>query len=202
MSGAQAGGAPMPFDGDDASGAQAETLAGRRGGTAGGAGASSAGERSSERLARIVFALLVVGCLAALLITQRLKHTPTLVQEFKLTNVLAPSSSGANKEERIAFKLAKADEVTVTVENASGETVATLVRELPVGRYKTLSLRWNGHEGVAHDYGVLRRADGYTTLLPRNHGALAPPGEYSVRVDLRKEDRSVPSTRTFKLVGP
>lgn len=157
---------------------------------------------SGELLARVVFALLVIGCFAVLLITQRLKHTPTLVQEFKLTNALAPATGGVLEEEHISFKLAKADQVTVTIESFSGETVATLVRDLPVGRYKTLSLRWNGHEGIARGYGLLRRADGYTTLVPRNRGVLAPPGEYSVRVNLRKEDRSVPSTRTFKLVGP
>jgi hypothetical protein len=187
LSGAQAGGAPMPVDG---------------GGVQAGAQGRSADGGSGERLARIVFALLVIGCFAALLITQRLKHTPTLVQEFKLTNAVAPATSGVLKQEHISFKLAKADQVTVTIESSSGETVATLVRDLSVGRYKTLSLRWNGHKGTAHGYGVLRRADGYTTLVPRNHGALASPGEYSVRVNLRKEDRSVPSTRTFKLVGP
>ena len=45
---------------------------------------------SSERLGRVVFALLVIACFAALLVTQRLKHTPTLVQDFKLTKVLVP----------------------------------------------------------------------------------------------------------------
>ena len=160
------------------------------------------GEGADGRLAAVVFALLVVGCFAALLVTQRLKHTPTLVQEFKLTNVIAPASSGESKEEHIAFKLAKADEVTVSIESSSGEEVATLVRDRSVGRYKTLSLRWNGHEGTADGYGVLRRADGYTTLLPRNRGPVAPAGEYSVRVSLREADRSVPSTRTFKLVRP
>ena len=77
----------------------------------------------------------------------------------------------------------------MAIENASGETVATLVRDLPVGRYKTLSLRWNGRRGIAHGYGVLRLADGYRTLLPRNRGAVAPAGEYTVRVNLRNEDR-------------
>jgi hypothetical protein len=155
-----------------------------------------------DRLARGVFALLVVACFAALLVTQRLKHTPTLVQRFRLTHVIAPASVGESKEERISFLLAKADEVTVTIESSSGETVATLVRDLPVGRYKTLSLRWNGRRGTAHGYGVLRRPDGYTTLLPVNRGQLAPPGEYTVRVALRHEGHSVPSPRTFKLVGP
>ncbi|HEY5193549.1 MAG TPA: hypothetical protein VIJ39_06715 [Solirubrobacteraceae bacterium] len=173
---------------------------------AGGVGAGKQGRArgggADRRLAAVVFALLVVGCFAALLITQRLKHTPTLVQEFKLTNVIAPASSGGSKEEHIAFKLAKADVVTVTIEGSSGETVATLVRNRPVGRYKTLSLRWNGRKGTAHGYRVLRRADGYTTLMPRNRGQIAPAGEYTVRVSLREEDRSVPSTRTFKLVAP
>jgi hypothetical protein len=187
LSGAQAGGAPMPVDG---------------GGAQVGARGRSADGGSGERLARVVFALLVVGCFAALLITQRLKHTPTLVQEPKLTHVIAPASSGESREEHIAFKLAKADRVTVVVENSSDEMVATLVRELPVGRYKTLSLRWNGHRGTAHGYATLRKADGYTTLEPHNHGALAPPGEYSVRVELHGEDRSVPFPHTFKLVGP
>jgi hypothetical protein len=191
----------MPFDDNGASGAHAETRSGRQGGTAGG-GASTIGKRSTDRLARVVFALLVIGCFAALLITQRLKHTPTLVQEAKSTRVIAPASSGESREEHIAFKLAKADRVTVVVESSSGETVATLVRELPVGRYKTLSLRWNGHRGLARGYSLVRKADGYTTLVPHNHGALAPPGEYSVRVQLRKEERSVPFPRTFKLVGP
>jgi hypothetical protein len=153
-------------------------------------------------LGGVVFSLLVLGCFAALLVTQRLKHTPPLVASYKLTPVISPSSGGQSKEERIAFKLSKADAVTVTIESASGEVVATLVRDLPVPRYKFLSLRWNGRRGSAHDYGVLRRPDGYTTLLPRNRGRVAPPGEYTVRVGLRKEGRTVPLPRTFKLVGP
>ncbi len=157
---------------------------------------------SSERLGRVVFALLVIACFAALLITQRLKHTPPLVPTYKLTKVLAPASTGEAKEERIAFKLAKADVVTVSIESSSGDTVATLVRNLPVPRYKILSLRWNGREGTAQGFGVLRKADGYTTLLPHTRGPVAPPGEYTVRVALRKEDRTLSLPRTFKLVAP
>jgi hypothetical protein len=156
---------------------------------------------SGERLARVVFALLVTACFAALLLTQRLKHTPPLVATFKLTKVIAPASGGEAKEERIAFKLAKADVVTVSIESSSGRTVATLVRALPVPRYKIVSLRWNGREGAAAGFAVLRRADGYTTLLPHNRGSVAPPGEYTVRVSLSNADRAVPLPRTFKLVG-
>jgi hypothetical protein len=157
---------------------------------------------SDERLARAVFALLVLGCFAALLVTQRLKHTPPLVAKYELTHVIVPASSGESKEEHIAFKLSQADSVTVTIESSSEKVVATLVRELPVGRYKTISLRWNGHAGTANGYGVLRRADGYTTLLPVNRGPVAAPGVYTVRLSLRKAGRSVPLPRTFKLVAP
>jgi hypothetical protein len=163
---------------------------------------SGARALAGDRLAGVVFALLVVGCFAALLITQRLKHTPTLVQEPKLTPVFAPSSSGEIKEEHIAFKLADADDVTVTIESVGGEDVATLVRDLPVPRYKILSLRWNGREGTAHHYTIVRRADGYTTLLPDNRGRLASAGEYRVRLTLRKQNRSLYLPNDFTLVKP
>jgi hypothetical protein len=162
----------------------------------------AAGVPATERLRRIVFALLVVGCFAALLITQRLKHTPTLVQEPKLTPVFAPASSGENREEHIAFKLASADDVTVTIESTGGENVATLVRNLPVPRYKIVSLRWNGRQGTASHYTILRRADGYTTLLPLTPGPIAPAGEYRVRLTLRRQNRTLYLPRNFTLVKP
>jgi len=148
-----------------------------------------------------VFAVLVLACFGALIVTQRLKHTPTPVEDFKRTRTFTPGATGAAGEERIAFKLTKADRVTVTVERSSGEEVATLVSALAVGRYRTVSLRWNGRRGVAHGYRVIRKADGYTTLVPRNSGPLAAPGEYQVRVALLQQKRSVPSPLTFKLVG-
>ena len=192
MSGSPAGGGPLQGD-------SADVRAGMRGGAR---VQGTGGVSASRLLARIVFVLLVLSCFAALLVIQRLKHTPTLVQRFELTKVIAPASKGESKEEHIAFKLAKADEVTVTIESSSGQTVATLVRDLPVARYKILSLRWNGRRGTAHGYGVLRKADGYKTLVPHNRGRIAPEGEYSVRVSLRRGARSIPSSRTFKLVGP
>jgi hypothetical protein len=161
-------------------------------------GASVAG--ADERLARTVFALLVVACFAALLVTQRLKHTPTVVQAFKLTNVVEPGSKAQIGEERISFKLTRADRVAVAIEDSAGEDVAVLVSDLPVARYKTLSLRWNGRRGVARRYATYRRADGYATLIPKNRGPVAPAGEYTVKVTLRDQGRSVPSPRSFKLV--
>ncbi|MGH2834716.1 MAG: hypothetical protein ACRDK4_15870 [Solirubrobacteraceae bacterium] len=157
---------------------------------------------ADPRLAAAIFAALVAACFVALIVTQRLKHTPTPVQEFKRTRVVMPASAGPDREEHLSFKPTKADRVTVRVESSSGATVATLVTDLAVARYRIVSLRWDGRRGIARGYSVITRANGYTTLVPHNHGAIAPSGEYHLRVDLLEEKRSVPSPETFKLVAP
>ncbi len=154
----------------------------------------------TDPLARWVFAALVLACFAAFIITQRLKHTPTAVQSFKLTPIFSPNPTGHIKEERISFKLAKVDEATVTILDSDENTIATLVRDRPVTRYKQFSLRWNGREGEAHTYTVLAGADGTTIVVPVNTGSPAPAGEYRVKVSLREQHRSVLSPSSFILV--
>jgi len=154
-----------------------------------------------DRPAQVVFALLVLACFVAFFITQRLKHTPTAVQSFKLTPFFSPTPAGHIKAERISFKLAKADEVTVTIIKPGGAVIATLVQDLPVARYKPLSLRWNGRLGTAHRYAVLQGADGHAILLPATDGAPAAAGEYRVRVSLRQQGRTVESPRSFTLIA-
>ncbi|HYM45777.1 MAG TPA: hypothetical protein VES65_06395 [Solirubrobacteraceae bacterium] len=159
----------------------------------------------ADPLARAVFALLVFACFAAFFVTQRLKHTPTAVQNFKLTPRFSPTSAGEAGEERISFKLAQADEVTVTILDSAGDTTATLVRDWPVARYKQFSLRWNGRVGAAHRYTLVHTAgrssgSGVTSVRPNNRGRLASAGEYRVWVSLRRLHRSVRSPRSFTLV--
>jgi hypothetical protein len=157
---------------------------------------------ADSRLAACVFAGLVAACVAALIVTQRLKHTPTPVEEFKRTPAFAPGAAGPAGEERLSFKLTKADRVTVAVQDTAGDTVATLLSGVPIGRYRTVSLRWNGRRGTARGYDVIRKADGYTTLVPHNHGALAPAGEYKARVQLLRQKRSIPMLQGFQLERP
>jgi len=155
----------------------------------------------AEPLARIVFAVLVLACFAAFFLTQRLKHTPTAVQRFELTPSFSPASAGDVRQERISFKLARADEVTVTIIDAKGDIVATLVRDHPVARYKQFSIRWNGRMGTAHRVQLIVSTNGHVSLLPQNQGKLADPGEYRVEVSLRAQHRTVRSPRSFALVG-
>ncbi len=155
-----------------------------------------------DRLAQVIFALLVLACFAAFIVTQRLKHTPTPVQHFSLTPRFSPTPRGHIKQEQISFKLASADAVTVTIIDSAGNTVATLVHDRPVARYKQFSLRWNGHRGAPHGYAVVLSAAGATIVTPHNTGALASAGEYRVHVTLHAQHRTVPGPRAFTLVRP
>ncbi len=149
-----------------------------------------------ERPARIVFAALVLASFAAFFITQRLKHTPTVVQRFELIPFFSPTPSGHHKEERISFKIKQDDQVTVTVLDGSERVVATLARNRPLKRYTQLSLLWNGREGPNTS-----ASEGPGLLVGSfNQGAPAPAGEYHVRVSLRDQARTVISPRGFRLV--
>ncbi len=159
-----------------------------------------AADGAGERLARAIFALLVLACFVAFFLTQHLKHTPTVVQTFRLTPDFSPTPAGNVKEEKISFKLARADEVTVQIVEPSGALVATLLRDYPVARYKALSLRWTGRRGTARSYALVPGPNGRPALSPRLHGAPAAPGVYRVSVSLRAQRRTVFSPRDFRLV--
>jgi hypothetical protein len=148
-----------------------------------------------------VFALVVVACFAAFLIAQRLKHTPTAVQDFDLTPFFSPYPTGHLKQAAISFKLEHAETATVTIIDAAGNTVATLVRDQPLARYKQFSLRWNGHRGNATRYLHARSPHGLAILIPVNVGPRASAGEYRVRVALGHHS-PVLSPQNLTLVAP
>lgn len=152
------------------------------GGSAVGGSRGQVREPGAERLAAVVFAVLVVASFAAFAITQRLKHTPPAVQNFEMDAAFWPTHrpaarcrgrvprelvNASRRIEYVSFKTAQANTVTIAVVNAAGGEEATLVRGLPVERYKQVSLCWNGQRG------------------PHQRGGLAPPGEYRLRVSLR-----------------
>jgi hypothetical protein len=180
-----------------------------QGGSAGRVASGETGE--AQKLARVVFAVLVVACFVAFVLTQRLKHTPTAVQSFEADEAFYPAEAGRHapvaripgsasapaascrgrvplsrvnatkRIEYLSFKPAQAEAVTVEILNAAEQSVATVVRGLPAERYKQLSLCWNGQRG------------------PTESGGLAPPGTYRVQVKLLSANRTVKSPDTFKL---
>jgi hypothetical protein len=155
----------------------------------------------TDPLARFVFAGLIIACFAAFFITQRLKHTPTALQEFKLAGRFSPYAAPGHNQEPISFKLEHAEDVTVKiVATASGNTVATLLSRHPVARYKHLSLRWNGRRGSARSYTLSQSPGGRAILVPNTNGAFVAPGEYRVEVSLLGQGHPV-SSNSFTVVG-
>ena len=156
--------------------------------------------KAADPLAGRVFAALVLACFAAFFVTQRLKHTPLAVQEFKREPFFSPTRGGHHKEEKISFKLPRAEAITVQVVSVgAGSVVATLVRDFPAPRYKKVSLRWNGRRGTATEAHVRRTPLGTLLVVPENRGRPAPAGEYRVRVQ-RQHGRAVLEPAGFTLV--
>ncbi len=91
--------------------------------------------------------------------------------------------NSSKRVEYLAFKIAQADKVTVEIVNSASHDVARVVRDLPVQRYKPVSLCWNGQLG------------------PTESGGLALAGEYRLLVHLHDQDLTRYSTRSFRLEG-
>lgn len=174
------------------------TSADGRVGAAPGRGASR--RPATDPLAATVFGLLVLACFGAFFLTQRLKHTPTALQRFERTPTFSPGSPiEEDRQERLSFKLANAEPVTVAIVDGNLDVVATLVNDYPLARYKQFSLRWNGRRGSARSYAALVSASGHRTVVPLTTGPLAPPGEYRVRVQLLAAHKEVLSPWSFTL---
>jgi hypothetical protein len=129
-------------------------------------------------LSRWVFALLVLASFAAFFVTQRLKHTPTVVQGIQRTPYFSPTAGGPHGVERISFRIRSSDDVTVTIVNSAGDDIATLKRDVPLKKYVRLRVLWYGYTDA---------------------GGRAPDGDYRIRVRLRRQGRAVLSPRTFRL---
>ncbi len=127
-------------------------------------------DSGSQGLARAVFALLILATVGAFFVTQRLKHSPTLVQQPFAQPFLSPYSRNHHASVKISFKIKRADDVTVTIVDSSGDDVATLARDHPLAAYRPWALRWYGKTDA---------------------GALAADGIYRIRVRLRNQGRAV-----------
>ncbi len=159
--------------------------------------------REVRRAAAAVFAILVLATAGGLFLAQRIKHTPTSVQGFALHPAAFSPARGST--EQVSFRTAKNDKVTVAIVGASGETVATLVRNLAWPRYLRLCLTWNGRRGGGHvtQGAATRPAAGICPAEPafaQPGGRLAPAGDYRVRVTVHR-GQSVLSPSSFALVG-
>jgi hypothetical protein len=126
---------------------------------------------------RVVFGLLVLATVAAFFVTQRLKRSDPVVRNISLPVFVSPNGDHRKDRAKIAFKLPKADHVTVSIVNAGGDEVRRLAdRHLRRGKHYFV---WNGRDGS---------------------GVVPPDGFYYLRVVLGGQNRGTITRRGVRLV--
>lgn len=141
--------------------------------------------------AAVVFALLVLGTLAAFAYAQRLKRDPLVVDkssfvaapvpanpEKRIHNVFTPNGDCRNDELRIRFRTTVSDRANVQVVKPGGKVVVTLARDAFLKRYSFHTYYWDGRQ---------------------RGGGTAPRGRYKLRVTLLGEDRKLVLSGTIHL---
>ncbi len=161
---------------------------------------------ATQLLITLVFAALVVATLGGAFLAQALKHAPTAVQGFRVSPSFEPAASGPHALEQISFRTAHAGALEVTIINASGESVATLVHGLRWRAYLRLCLSWNGRRGASRldieDGAPFTRPQGSCSEAPvftPPSGPIVPAGDYRVRVVVHGHGPIVLSPSSFSL---
>jgi hypothetical protein len=98
------------------------------------------------RTALIVLAVaLLVGSAAAFTRAERLKLAPSPVSKPKFDRQVRPNCSCSDRRARLSVLFRRPGQVDVSIVDADGGHVATLVRgkQLPAGR---TAFRWNGRD--------------------------------------------------------
>jgi hypothetical protein len=131
------------------------------------------GRPSGAVIATGVFALLVVATVAAFFVTTRLKRSAPVVNSITFARYLSPNGDGRRDYVDIAFRTKHSDEVTVSVVDDEGDEAATLLEDVELSR-GLHRVRWDGR---------------------LTSGAVAPDGEYRLRVGLRRQGRTITSPR-------
>jgi flagellar hook assembly protein FlgD len=131
-----------------------------------------------KRTPGVIFAVLVAATFAAFFVAQRLKNAPTVVQQLRIetdsaAKVFSPNGDGRRERARFGLMLEKADHVTLTIIDADGDPVRTLVSDRALRAHQRLGLPgipWDGRD---------------------DDGQPLPDGRYRLRITLRDQGRSI-----------
>jgi hypothetical protein len=136
----------------------------------------------------IVFGVLVAATFAAFFVAQRLKNSPSVIQDLSFEtrgqgNVFSPNGDGRRDRVRAGLMLKDADHVTLTWIDSNGDAVKTVVDDRPLAAYTRLwGVPWDGTD---------------------QDGRPVPDGRYKMRITLRDEGRTiVPTTSVLKDTQP
>lgn len=129
-------------------------------------------------LARAVFVLLVGATFAAFFVAQGLKSSPTLLRIKGTAKYFSPDRDGEKDVNDFSVTTVEPDEITVSVLDEDLAEVRRIATAVPTKRYRPVRLEWDGRTDT---------------------GARAPDGIYRLRVNLRRQGRTVVSRRRIRL---
>ena len=130
------------------------------------------------RLAKVVFALLVIATGGAFFAAQKLKTSAPIVISFRLKlKTISPNGDGRADNQQITFLLKRSEVVDVSVVDQRGDNVRELVSGVQLPAYRMIGpIIWNG------------RTD---------DGRIAPDGRYRIAIRLRREGRRIVVPKLF-----
>ena len=131
-----------------------------------------------SRLSRVVFLLLVGATFSAFFVAQELKSRPPVVKVTRVTQAFSPNGDGRRDVNQISVVVKEADEVTISVLDARGERVRRLASNVAARPYRPVRVRWDGRDDA---------------------GRRVPDGRYRLRLGLRRQGRSVVSSKGIRL---
>jgi N,N-dimethylformamidase beta subunit-like protein/flagellar hook capping protein FlgD len=126
----------------------------------------------------LVFAALVAATVGAFFVTTRLKRSAPVVERLTFNRHFSPNGDGRLDFAVFGFRLRRTDDATVSIVTRDGDEVRTLADNRALDERRRHRFRWDG------------RTDS---------GAVAPDGEYHIRVGLRRQGRTVTTPRKLFL---
>ena len=121
--------------------------------------------------------LLLAGTAAAFVVTEDLKLEPDPIARPRITSTFSPTCRCESQAAQIGFRLRQSDRLTLTIEDAQGRVVRTLLENASFGRGN-------------HTFGWDGRNDS---------GQVVDEGSYRPTIELAKLDRTIAFPRTIRV---
>jgi hypothetical protein len=128
--------------------------------------------------AALVFAALVVATIGAFFVTTRLKRSAPVIERLSFNSRFSPNGDGRLDYVQFALRLRHTDDATISIVTRDGGRVRTIVENFTIRKTRRYRFRWDGRT---------------------ESGAIAPDGEYHVRIGLRRQGRVVTLGRRILL---
>jgi FlgD Ig-like domain len=131
----------------------------------------------ARHLRTILVLLLLAATAVAFVVTEDLKLEPDPFARPRITPTFSPTCRCESQSAQIAFRLRQADRLTLSIEDAEGRVVRTLLSRASFGRGDHAF----GWDGRAQD------------------GRVVPEGSYRARLEFEKLNRAIEFPRTMRV---